>query len=476
MLWRQIQSHWDYYRFVYAEETAFLWGSVAFLLGIVVLPEAWVTPAFIALAALGAAALVWRLVLIFRKWRSVRFAFRDEPSFLGERHGDPAAAVQWAASEPRLERTGQQPGVKAVEIWFDEAVDRALQAQSPAHRDEETGGNQVAVVRRSRHAYEMPAVLASGAAAALRVDRNTSRRRKLPIRFNGRLLRLTTEPTVSQLESGDFEVQPVTYFDGEASNETWPLVNTNGGEEAGECPVEEFVLDRAGRIRMLENARAANLVGISTVAVTADRHVVFVQQTHGNSIAPGSLAVSGSGSLEDIDLGSKGRRKVLFGSRHTVQPRRALTDLVLTGMHRELCEESLVRPEEIIADSAVVTGYFRWVDRAMKPEFSGLVRLDCTAEDLSARRQRGAERAFTQRTVAVPLDGALKRLSGSAESSGYIDYRAAGDAIDAVLAAEVTAGQLLTDHGGRVLMSPSAEHAWFAAARYLLSHPGWLGN
>lgn len=476
MLWRQIQSHWDYYRFVYAEETAFLWASVAFLLGVVVLPEAWVTPVFVALAVLGAVALAWNLVQIFQKWRSVRFAFRAEPFFLGDRHERPDAAVQWAPVEPRLERTGHHPGDKPVEIWFDEAVDRVLQTQSPAHRKESATGDQAAAVRRSRHEYEMPAVLATGAAAALRVDRNTSRRRKLPIRFNGRLLRLATEPTVSQLESGDFEVQPVTYFDGEASNETWPLVNANGGASVGQSPVEEFVLDRAGRIRMLESARAANIVGISTVAVTADRQVVFVQQTHGNSIAPGALAVSGSGSLEDIDVSGERRRRVFFRSGHTVQPRRALTDLLLTGMHRELCEESLVRPEEILPDSAVVTGYFRWVDRAMKPEFSGLVRLRCTAAELAARRQRGGERAFTQRTVTIPLDAALEDLGHPEGASDRLDYRAAGDAIGTALTAGVPAGQLLTSADGRVLMSPSAEHTWFAAARYLQARPGWLDS
>lgn len=472
MLWRQIQSHWDYYRFVYAEETKFLWAAVAFLLGIVALPAAWVTPVFIALAVLGAAALVWELVRIFQKWRSIRFAFRTEPFVLGEKHLDPARAVQWSPVEPRLERTAHQPGIRPVEMWFDEAVDRELQAQSPVNR---TGAEaRFAEARRSRHSYEMPAVLAAGAAAALRVDRNTSRRKKLPIRFNGKLLRLATEPTVSQLESGDFEVQPVTYFDGEASNEIWRLVAH--ADEAGEtCPVEEYVLDRAGRIRMLENARAANIIGISTVAITADRYVVFVQQTHGNSIAPGSLAVSGSGSLDNADLDGM-RSWWPFSRRREVQPRRALTDLVLTGMHRELREESLVRPEEIVEEKAVVTGYFRWVDRAMKPEFSGLVRLSCTAEELTARRQRGGEKAFTQRTVAVPLEPALKALAGTGSATvngGALNYASAGAAIGAVLSAEAPAGQLLTE-GGRVLMSPSAEHAWFAAARYLLAHPEWL--
>lgn len=143
-------------------------------------------------------------------------------------------------------------------------------------------------------------------------------------------------------------------------------------------------------------------------------------------------------------------------------------------MHREMQEESLVRPEEIVDGSAVVTGYFRWVDRAMKPEFSGLVRLRCTAAALAERRQRGGEKAFTQRTVAVSLDASLDRMRHAMSPDGHLSYEAAGEAIAAVLTSEIPAGGLLTDHDDRVLMSPSDEHAWFAAARYLLSHPEWL--
>ena len=144
---------------------------------------------------------------------------------------------------------------------------------------------------------------------------------------------------------------------------------------------------------------------------------------------------------------------------------------MLTGMHREMREESLVQPEEIVQDSAVVTGYFRWVDRAMKPEFTGIVRLRCTAGELTARRQRGGERAFTSRTVAVPLQAALDLLAQSPDPGCY---RAAGRALGQALMTGEDATPVRTDATGRVLMSPSAEHAWFAAARYLRDHPDWL--
>lgn len=471
MIWRQLQSHWDYYRFVYAEESRFLWAFLLFLLGVIVLPEAWIGPVVISLAVISAIALVIDVWRIAAKWRSVRFIRRPHGPRMSERHPGAAAAVQWPATEPRLEDTSLHPGRTAVEIWFDAAVDRELQAQSPWARSGQDSGvaHAPAEVRLSQHRYDMPYALESGAAMALRVDRNTTERVRLPIRFNGRLLRLATEPTLAQLTDGDLTVEPVTYFDGESTNETWRLATADQPEVS---PVQEFVLDRAGRIRALENARAANIIGISIVAVTADAQVVFVQQTQGNSIAPGALAASGSGSLEQVDLGGA-RPWWTPWRRHGIQPRGDLTGLVLTGMLRELREESLVKPEEIIADSAVVTGYFRWVDRAMKPEFAGLVRLSCTAADLTARAQRGAERAFTQRTVAVPLDALRMDTVGPGGSTG--DYAAVSGAVSAGLREHLGGADLLRD-GDRVLMSPSAEHAWYAAERFLRDRPDWLAT
>lgn len=59
MIWRHLQSHFDYARFVYAQETRLLWAFVLFAAGIVALPEAWVRPVFIAGAVAGALALIF---------------------------------------------------------------------------------------------------------------------------------------------------------------------------------------------------------------------------------------------------------------------------------------------------------------------------------------------------------------------------------------------------------------------------------
>lgn len=462
MLWRHIQSHWDYYRFVYAEESRFLWAFMLFVLGIIALPEDWVLPVFVGLAVMSAAALALDMGRISAKWRAVRFTPRRSGFRLGKYHPDPADAVQWTATAPRLVSTCLHPGDRPVEIWFDVAVDRQLQAQSPGML---SPGNPVRLteVRLSRHQYEIPHVLAAGAAMALRVDRNTTERVRRPIRFNGRLLRLATEPTVAQLINGDLVLERVTRFDAEATNEIWRHATT---EHPDASPVQEFVLDRSNRIRALENSRAANILGISIVAVTHDEQVIFVQQTQSNSIAPGALAVSGSGALDQADL--TGHRTRWFPRRDQAQPRMALTDLVLKGMLRELREESLVRDEEIVKESAVVTGYFRWVDRAMKPEFTGLVRLACSAAELVTREQRGSERAFTQRTVSVPLAD-LMALRDSPNEALPDAYGEVSQRLGAGLKRHL--GRRMPMQDGRAILSPSAEHAWFAAAQYLASAP-----
>lgn len=496
MIWRHLQSHFDYARFVYAQETRLLWAFVMFAAGIVALPEAWVRPVFIAGAVAGALALIFDAGRIWSKWHATRFRPRSRPYRHRDHHVQPEQAVQWKATEPRLAESSNQPGPVPVEFWWDEAVDRLLQRQSPYHANAAEPAQHRMLARVMSRDFDLPATLAKHAGAALRFDRNTSRRVRLPVRFNGRLLRLSTEPTVAQLESGNVDVTPVTYFDGEASNEVWGLVNDSGltpgahgdSDAAEVSPVQEYVLDTSFNIRALENAGAANIVGISIMAVTADDHFIFVQQTAGNSVAPSALAASGSGSLEHIDADPDFRPwQLLMPSllRRGARARKLripLTELLLSGMLREMREESLVEESEIIDASAVVTGYFRWIDRAAKPEFAGLVRLSCTAAELQARRHTGGERAFTAGTVSVPVHEIVDSLALESRAAGQPPTHAqVMDAANEALLGERRIHNLTLGpgHAGspgqpRVLCSPSTEQTLFAAVRFLLSEPQWM--
>lgn len=85
-------------------------------------------------------------------------------------------------------------------------------------------------------------------------------------------------------------------------------------------------------------------------------------------------------------------------------------------MHRELCEETGIRPDEI--RTTTVTGFARWLERGAKPEFFGLTELSATTDDLAGRQPFASrERLYSGGTLIVAVDiGALGRdLAGGAD-------------------------------------------------------------
>jgi hypothetical protein len=78
-------------------------------------------------------------------------------------------------------------------------------------------------------------------------------------------------------------------------------------------------------------------------------------------------------------------------------------------MHRELREETAIRPDEI--SSTAVAGFARWLDRGGKPEFFGLTQLSVTEDDLAGRRPLApGERPYSEGTLTARVDlGALGR-------------------------------------------------------------------
>lgn len=80
-------------------------------------------------------------------------------------------------------------------------------------------------------------------------------------------------------------------------------------------------------------------------------------------------------------------------------------------MLRELLEESQVRRDEIVEGSQYVTGYFRWLSRGAKREFTAVVRLNVTLADLERRRVKGTEKNYTAGRFAV-LVSLLQEAAG----------------------------------------------------------------
>lgn len=171
--------------------------------------------------------------------------------------------------------------------------------------------------------------------------------------------------------SASVDVHGGGYFDSFCTNEacTSVLVDSDGDERSGLglFPVA-FGTDGVAHLDDLEFAPVNNHVGISTLAVTADRYIVIWQQGDLNIVDPGKIVPTGSGSgdLGDLDCAS-------------------LRSTVTRGMERELREEGLRNgvqlPPNAVASTELL-GFFRWLSRGGKPEFVGLTRLNLNVGDV----------------------------------------------------------------------------------------------
>ncbi len=451
-LLRRLQSRLDYVRFVYRGEAGWVIGIIFFLLtlSIALLPDYIAT----VVGVIGVIVSVWGLARsgfsVFRLWRGAKLVGADDDDL-------PIVRAQWGTqtTESWLVR---HASAEKTAIWWDPEVNdllRSMQGEVRSLRG-----------RVSESHYHLPSKLQSLAGRALRFGKVTGKSRRggrgLPIRFNGRLLRLATEPNAEQVKHGQLDFERVTYFDGECSNELW-RAREGGSEDSAQnrSPVHYYACDRAGSMLALENARVANIVGVSVLGITTDHYAILVRQSAGNSIAPDAWSVSGSGSLEQRDLGTlvKSQQSRCDAAPDGVRGTFSATDLILEGMLREMREESLIKTDEIIRSSAMLTAYWRWTERAMKPEFSGLVRLNLSVADVEKRRHTGGERAFSSRVQAVPIDALFHAVDQDSPT-----------ALETLLP---TDSQHLTS--GTVL-NPSCEVTIIAARDFLRSVEGkrWL--
>lgn len=122
-----------------------------------------------------------------------------------------------------------------------------------------------------------------------------------------------------------------------------------------------------------------NAVGTSILAVTTDRRLVVVYQSTLNHSSPGLLAPA-SGSLEAQDMRGAERLDV--------------ASLALHGALRELKEEA-----QIVDADLAETGFLgmgRWLEKAAKPEFWAIARLNVGSEEVRRRPVPHNERPYTK--------------------------------------------------------------------------------
>lgn len=292
-----------------------------------------------------------------------------------------------------------------------------------------------------------------------------------PARFNGHLMRLATEPTVSQLEQGDIQIQHARYFDGECSNEAWKYELQKRG--INQELIKDYVFNDNGNIKALHESELANIIGVTILAVTSDGYAVFVRQAKINAVAPDHFATTGSGSITRDNLHDflaqqsdyrqipfyRLRRKFrLLSVDQLYREPISFIDLMFASMYQRMVEESGIDRDPVrakerltldnVVDSASFrcTGYFRWMARAAKPEFSGLVRLRISKASIEA--------GFRMSTLVD---------SSALEFVDIISHKS----IDEVIS------QLGRDSDGRSSMNPSSEYTLKNALEYISHNPAW---
>lgn len=491
----RLRAFIDYMRFVYGSEWPYAVGLFSSLLAVAVSAIGHAISREMVFAAGALGAIITSVLLLrdsldlYQRWTSAELRFggiRDSEDYF--------SGVQWhtdagTGGDPEdgfIDLAGAGDGDVVERIWRNAEVDQTLWAEADKARIE---------LRRTR--YMLPDRLKDIAPRALRATNNGSdgeSRNRRPIWFNGKLARLMTEPTAHGLASNPLSVQAVSFYDGQSSNELWSWtqvtksrpetnfftslghfirdvfrnvwrrkqtkVTTQQLEHGMRSVAHDYAVDTTGKILSLSDARMANIVGISLLAITADRQVLFVRQTERNSVLPKGFAASSSGSLDWADTKNVKQRAEFTGQSVL------LRDVLFEGMLRELYEESQVRRSEIVEGSQHVTGYFRWLRRGAKPEFTGIVRLNVTLADLTGRRIKGTEKNYTAGRFAVPVS--ILEQAAETWTQDQPDLYTA-------LHSQLPEGQQ-PDAGKRVPIGVSSIATWCAAADFLAAHPNYLAD
>ena len=214
--------------------------------------------------------------------------------------------------------------------------------------------------------YELPSDMKSIAAGVLY---GHYRRNDAP-HFNGRVVRQVTDLDAT----GRVAISGADYFDLLTTNY---LAGRTVCDASGNCVVDgppwlsSVRPDGSRRMLSLRQSRLANVIGVSSLAFTADvpRRLVLVRQSPVSASSPGLWAPSASGSMDERDVASRRPGEEM-----------SFSQLVVRAMERELVEESNIEPALILGTR--ILGYYRWLNKGGKPEYAGVTRLGVRADQL----------------------------------------------------------------------------------------------
>ena len=175
------------------------------------------------------------------------------------------------------------------------------------------------------------------------------------------------------------------------------------GEDLLFHETDGFLNQETGALLPLSRTQMSNQIGVSILAFSSDGYLLFVQQTSTNSQSGGTLAPSGSGSLDWADIETIGGDDLLEVLRY--------------GGARELIEEcgldNHLCPSKVASDNVHIYAFARMLHRGGKPEFFGVAHLPFTAAEVHALSPSQHERAFSKhsesaRTESIDPHGDLR--------------------------------------------------------------------
>lgn len=158
-----------------------------------------------------------------------------------------------------------------------------------------------------------------------------------------------------------------SYYDSFLTNEicTKVLVNKETGDTCldGRVHFPAYFFNHEIKLFDITRSEMNNHIGISTLAVTEDNYLVLWVQNYKTQHNRNMYVPTATGSCNWSDLSGK-----------------SFSQTVVNAMHRELWEECTLKNtfkslQEV--GSTKITGFFRWINRGGKPEFTGITRLNC---------------------------------------------------------------------------------------------------
>ena len=221
--------------------------------------------------------------------------------------------------------------------------------------------------------------------------------------FNEAKVRLATDLTPQSFGGEELLViQKTDYFKGRLTNESIHrrfMERTASGELVPAYRMLGLLVDCDGLVP-LSRSSLSNHIGVTSLLITADNHLVLQLQGSANLIDPRYLALGGSGSVDWDDY----LREFELAGENNGDP--TLGGLIIHAVEREIREETCAPQNGM---KTILVGYARYLHRGGKPEFFGIT---VTSSKFCELRVRPAEKSkFVDELMFLSFGGGQRSLT-----------------------------------------------------------------